>query len=95
VDSVQVKGKKKPVHVFTVVVDKESGAEPPVWLERYEHGIGLYRTRRFAEALAAFEDCARAAQEDYLIELYLKRCRELLACPPAPDWDGVFVMKSK
>ena len=95
VDSVQVKGKTKPVRVFTVVVDKETGAEPPVWLERYEHGIGLYRTRLFAEALAAFEDCARAATEDYLIELYLKRCRDLVANPPGAEWDTVFVMKSK
>ncbi len=95
VDSVQVKGKTKPVHVFTVMADKEAGGEPPVWLERYEHGIGLYRTRRFAEALAAFEECARAAPEDYLIELYLKRCRELVANPPGAEWDTVFVMKSK
>ena len=95
VDSVQVKGKKQPVRVFTVVVDKETGEEPPAWLERYEHGLGLYRTRRFPEALAAFEDCARTVPEDYLIELYLKRCRELVANPPGAEWDTVFVMKSK
>ena len=95
VDSVQVKGKTKPVRVFTVVADREAGEEPPAWLERYEHGIGLYRTRRFAEALAAFEDCARTAPEDYLIELYLKRCRDLVTNPPGAEWDTVFVMKSK
>ena len=95
VDSVQVKGKTKPVRVFTVVADREAGEEPPAWLERYEHGIGLYRTRRFAEALAAFEDCARTAPEDYLIELYFKRCRDLVTNPPGAEWDTVFVMKSK
>lgn len=95
VDSVQVKGKKKPVHVFTVVADKEAGEQSPAWLTRYEEGVVHYRARRFNDGLAAFADCVRWQPEDYLSQLYLRRCQELVANPPGSDWDTVFVMKSK
>jgi adenylate cyclase len=95
VDSVQVSGKTKPVHVFTVVADKEAGEQSPAWLMRYEEGVAHYRARRFNDGLAAFVDCVRWQPEDYLSQLYLQRCQELVANPPGPDWDTVFVMKSK
>ena len=95
VDSVKFQGKTKPIHVFTVAADKEAGEVPPVWLSRYEEGVAHYRSRRFVEGLAAFADCVRSQPEDYLSQLYLRRCQELVANPPGPDWDTVFVMKSK
>jgi adenylate cyclase len=95
VDSVQVKGKTKPVRVFTVVADKEAGEQPPAWLARYEQGIELYRHRQFNEAHDAFAECLRAQPDDFLSELYLQRCKDLIAHPPGADWDTVFVMKSK
>lgn len=95
VDSVQVKGKKKPVQVFTVAADRAAGEEPSPWLLRYEDGIGHYRARRFDQGVLAFEECLRTQPEDYLTQLYVKRCKDFVAHPPGPDWDGVFVMKSK
>jgi adenylate cyclase len=95
VDSVQVKGKRKPVHVYTVIADKEAGEEVAPWLMRYEEGITCYRSRRFVEGLDAFADCVREQPEDHLSQLYLRRCQELVTNPPGPDWDTVFVMKSK
>jgi len=95
VDSVQFKGKTKPVRVFTVVADKKAGEQPPPWLARYEQGIEFYRARNFAEGARTFSECLRAQPDDYLSQLYLRRCQELIAHPPGPDWDTVFVMKSK
>jgi adenylate cyclase len=95
VDSVQVKGKTKPVRVFTVVADKEAGEQPPPWLARYEQGIELYRHRQFNEAHDAFAECLRAQPDDYISDLYLNRCKDLIVNPPGADWDTVFVMKSK
>ena len=95
VDSVQVKGKTKPVRVFTVVTDRESGEQPPAWLVHYDRGIEFYRRRAFAESAQAFSECLRAVPDDYLAQLYHKRCTELIANPPGTDWDTVFIMKSK
>jgi adenylate cyclase len=95
VDSVQVKGKTKPVRVFTVAADPSVGEQTPTWLTTYEQGIELYRSRQFTDAAAAFCDVLGAVPEDYLGQLYLKRCQELITNPPPPEWDTVFVMKSK
>jgi len=95
VSSVKVKGKTIPVRVFTVVVDKQAGEQPPTWLPRYEEAIQLYRERKFVEAEQIFLECVRAEPGDYLSKLYLDECRELIAHPPGLDWDTVVVMKSK
>lgn len=95
VDSVQVKGKTRPVHVFTVVADKEAGEQPPPWLVSYEEAVRLYRSRQFVEASALFAECVQAAPDDYLSQLYVHRCQELIANPPGASWDTTFVMKSK
>jgi adenylate cyclase len=96
VDCVQVKGKTKPVDVFTVVGDRAAQTDSmPVWLARYEDGIRLYRNRAFAEAPAAFQECLRLQPDDHLSTMYLKRCRSLIENPPDKLWDGVFVMTKK
>lgn len=94
VDCVQVKGKTKPVDVFTVVGDMVPASPLPPWLAFYEDGVKLYRARQFAEAAAAFEKSLQF-QNDQLTEMYLKRCRELMQNPPDSSWNGVFVMTKK
>ena len=95
VDLVQVKGKTKPVQVFTVLGERRPGEPDPTWLQRYEEGMRLYRERAFTEALALFRDCAQQQPEDYLIALYRQRAETLAADPPGPDWNGVSVMSKK
>ncbi|MEY2466867.1 MAG: adenylate cyclase, partial [Verrucomicrobiota bacterium] len=96
VDSVQVKGKTKPVDVFTVIGDGAAQTvSMPLWLARYEEGVRLYRERKFAEGVHAFEECLRRQPTDYLSEMYLKRCQALIENPPPESWDGVFVMTKK
>ena len=96
VDYVQVKGKTKPVAVFTVMGEKAAQTDSlPVWLARYEEGIRRYRKRAFAEAAAAFQESLRQQPDDYLNSMYLKRCQSLIENPPGDSWDGVFVMTKK
>ncbi len=94
VDLLQVKGKTKPVEVFTVVGARVEGTAVPAWLEDYEHGVRSYRERAFAEAAARFETAA-AGQPDWLTGEYLRRCRHYVANPPGAAWDGVHVMAEK
>jgi adenylate cyclase len=93
---VQVKGKTKPVDVFTVMGDGAGQTVTlPLWLARYEEGVQLYRQKRFADAAKLFEDSLRVNPDDYLSAMYLKRCRDYIASPPDDNWDGVFVMTKK
>lgn len=96
VDFVQVKGKTKPVDVFTVMGDGAAQTvSMPLWLARYEDGVRLYRQRRFSEAASEFDECLRRQPDDHLSSMYLKRCRALIETPPDESWDGVFVMTKK
>lgn len=93
VDFIRVKGKTKPVAIFTVRRERTPA------LVAYEAALAHYRAARFSEAKTGFA-AALAAQPpgsptDPLPVLYLKRCEAMLADPPPPDWDGVFVMKTK
>ena len=96
VDYVQVKGKTKPVDVFTVMGERAAQTDSlPVWLARYEEGIRRYRKRAFAGAAAAFQESLRQQPDDFLNSMYLKRCQSLIENPPGGSWDGVFVMTKK
>jgi len=96
VDFVAVKGKTKPVDVFTVMGDGAAQTvSMPVWLARYEDGVRLYRERKFSEAAVEFQECLRKQPDDYLSSMYLKRCQALIENPPDESWNGVFVMTKK
>jgi adenylate cyclase len=95
-DLVAVKGRAEPLQVYELV--GAAGSMPPerqAMLARYEQGVALYRSRRWAEATALFDDLAAGLPDDGPVALYRRRARELLADPPAPDWDGVWIAKTK
>ncbi len=93
VDLLIVQGKTRPVEIFTVL-DKRGPAEPP-WLARHEEAVGLYRAGDFAAAEKAWLEVLAQAPGDGLAEVFLTRCKDLLATPPAAPWTGVYEMKSK
>jgi hypothetical protein len=61
----------------------------------YEQGLRLYRARDFEAAKVWFQKAAGENGLDGPSRMYVERCEELAAKPPAPDWDGVFVMTHK
>ncbi len=95
VDLLKVKGKSKPVEVFTVLDFRDPSTPEPAWLAPYENGVRQYRHREFAEAEQSFLQAAGGAPDDWLIQEYLRRIRLYQAEPPAPEWDGVHTMTSK
>jgi len=95
-DLVAVKGRAEPLRCYEVLA--RAGALEPAArgrLERYHHGIELYRSRRWEEALRLLDELDRERPGDGPVALYRRRARELLAHPPPDDWDGVFVSESK
>ena len=96
VDCVQVKGKTKPVDVFTVMGEGAGQTvSMPMWLARYDEGVRRYRQREFADAAKLFEQSVSRQPQDYLSAMYLTRCRALIETPPGDNWNGVFVMTKK
>lgn len=97
VDYVQVKGKTKPVTVYTVIGGRNDNIMQTTgaWLPDYEEGLRLYRQRDFAAALQRFDACLLTIPDDDLCAIYQQRCKTLIADPPDASWNGVYVMTKK
>ena len=95
-DLVAVKGKTEAVRIYEVL-EHRRGADSH-WaesLEAFEGALGLYRSRQFAPARAAFSALLDRVPGDGPSALYVARCSHFLEEPPPPDWDGVWRMKTK
>jgi adenylate cyclase len=97
VDLVQVKGKTRPISVFTVLGLRSEPLAQNVndYLAGYEEGLKRYRMAKFASAIESFHRCLKSRPGDPLATMYLERCTRLQENPPGPDWNGVFVMTKK
>jgi adenylate cyclase len=91
-----VKGKTRGLRVFELLDDRKNpaGSWPPEWVARHEAAMEKYLAGDFAPALAQFEACLGQRPGDYVCELYIGFCRELIEHPPG-QWDGLHVMKTK
>ena len=94
---VQVKGKSKPVEIFTLIGAKKEPADPEFLqrLETYEKGFRKFRERDFAQARILFSQFLEFYPHDTLARMYLERSREYEAAPPDEAWNAVEVFKKK
>src|ERR1043166_4139625 len=94
---VQVKGKTKPVDVFTLVGARNDQVEPQLlkWLESYEEGLDKFRMRDFIQAKILFSRFLEFYPDDLLAKMYLDRALEYEQAPPDAAWEAVEVFKKK
>jgi adenylate cyclase len=94
---VQVKGKTKPVDIFTFVGPRNEDIDPEFlkWLESYEEGLEKFRARDFTDAKIFFSRFLEFYPDDFLAKLYLDRALEYEQQPPDEAWDAVEVFKKK
>ena len=64
-------------------------------LEIFAEGRRKYKLMKFKEAMTYFEEALKLDPNDGPSKIYFKRCEEYIKEPPADDWDGVYVMKTK
>jgi adenylate cyclase len=94
---VQVKGREKPVEIFTVLgeLERPLDATKAEYLRLYEQAMSLYRQRDFAAAAELFQRSLQLVPDDSLAAIYVERCAALQQERPPEDWNGVYVMKEK
>ena len=94
---VQVKGKTKPVDVFTFIGSRNEDVDPELlkWLESYEEGFEKFRARDFTQAKILFSRFLEFYPEDLLAKMYLRRTLEYEHTPPHQAWDAVEVFQKK
>jgi adenylate cyclase len=93
----QVKGKTKPVDVFTLIGARNEDVDPQLvkWLESYEEGLEKFRARDFTEAKILFSRFLEFYPDDLLAKMYLDRALEYEQQPPDEAWDAVEVFQKK
>lgn len=89
IDLVRVKGRAHPVRVYELL--GPAGMKRPSHLDAFAEALGLYRERRFREAMAAFD----SLRFDPPSRLFRERCARHLQTPPPEDWDGAHTLESK
>jgi adenylate cyclase len=94
---VQVKGKTKPVDVFTFVGQRGEDVNPEFlkWLETYEEALDKFRARDFTDAKILFSRFLEFYPDDLLAKMYLQRALEYEQAPPDAAWEAVEVFQKK
>lgn len=101
VDIVAVKGKQQGVKIFELVGQMTGDSrllpskEQVDLCTRFAQGFKLYREQRWGEAVKHFETMQEDFPFDYLVSMYVERCRIFKEDPPKRNWDGIFVLTTK
>ena len=105
IDRIVVKGRQQPLGVYELLGLTRELKQPTFdCIENFEKGIHLYLSQDWEHAIECFEKSS--ALEPLIPErdpgiftnpslVFADRCRYMQQNPPAKDWDGVFVMKTK
>jgi adenylate cyclase len=95
VDRIRVKGKKKPVVIYELLAPISERDAYAALLTKYNAALDVYRSQNWREATGMFGELLAAYPDDGPTQVLLQRCVEFLEEAPEPNWDGVYVMKSK
>ena len=100
IDLIQVKGKKQPELVFTVLGRVEVAEDPRCTELRDLNAqmLAAYRKQQWDDAERLIERCRKLAGGfgvDGLYEMYKERIAVYRAEPPPTDWTGVYEAESK
>lgn len=97
VDLVRVKGKTKAIGIFEVF-DYEPAAARKKKLDTrktLEHGIALYKKKKFKEASALFSAALKASPSDPVLKIHAERARDFAANGAPPGFDGAILLTEK
>ncbi len=93
IDTVRVVGRSGPVRIFEpLALFGELSEDRRALVRSYAEGLGHWQARDFARACRSFESIADV---DPPARIFAKRCRQLIADPPAADWDHIHALESK
>jgi adenylate cyclase len=101
IDLIRVKGKTRPVHIYTLLGDAgvKGGAEFQNLFALHSQMLEAYRRQQWKNAHELAGKCAGSAlgqkKLSSLYTLYRVRIEAFQSHAPAPDWDGVFTALTK
>lgn len=95
-DTIRVKGKKKPVEIYELIGHKgEIDVSMDTMLKDYNGAMEKYQNRDWDNAEKIFKNIFDKYNGDGPSKVYLERCIYFKENPPADDWDGVYTFTTK
>jgi adenylate cyclase len=94
-DRIRVKGKHQPVVVYELMDVETARPKYQALTTRFESAMEAYHARDWRDAAGRFGELLASYPEDGPTQIFLQRALEFMETAPEPDWDGVYVMKSK
>jgi adenylate cyclase len=94
-DRIRVKGKHQPVVVYELMDVAAARPKYQALITRFESAMEAYHAQDWRDAAGRFGELLVSYPEDGPTQIFLQRALEFMETAPEPDWDGVYVMKSK
>ena len=94
-DLVRVKGKKKPVKIFELIMEGEPSEALKKAIDTFALGLSFYREQKWLEAEDNFKRVLELRPEDGPAKVFIERVEILRENSPGVDWDGVWTMTTK
>jgi adenylate cyclase len=96
VDRVVVKGRTEGIGIYEPLGHVGEVGEAALQdVERFHKGLGLYRKRRWVEAMQLFEGLSAKSPDTKLYKLYIARAANYIEHAPEPAWNGTWVFTTK
>jgi adenylate cyclase len=95
VDKIRVKGKLQPVTIYELLNDASARPQYADRLAQVDEAMQAYRRQDWPQAAAKFAHLLTHYPDDGPSQVFVERASEFQQSPPPPDWDGVYVMKTK
>ena len=100
-DMVTVKGKNKSITIYELVGLVRG--EPSLlatkkqieFCDAFTKAYQFYQEKNWAQAYELFYNISKKFQSEYMVGVYIKRCKEFMKNPPPHDWNGLIIMKDK
>ena len=94
-DRIRVQGKLIPVKIYELMAFAKDAEKHRDLLMRWNHAQEAFYRRDWDEAIQRYEAIVAKYPHDGPAHTFMKRALEYHADAPAPDWDGVYVAKTK
>jgi adenylate cyclase len=94
-DRITVKGKSHPVKIYELMGAIAEKAKFEPLLTPFDDAMTAYLAQDWRGAAARFGELLGRYPDDGPTQVFLQRALEFLENAPEPDWNGVYVMKTK
>ena len=94
-DRIKVLNRNQPLAIYQLMDFLKEYDRYAELLARWEKALAAYKAQEWGKAADQFEAILAAYPGDGPSETLLERSKKFMIHPPAPDWDGVYVMETK